>query len=248
MRTSVYRKLRRSLAARGWAGTVSHAVRVALRLASPATRRAEAQRRARDDAFDRQYGVDTGDAVGVRLPELTGDSQMFAVAYEPVSSGVDFAELLREFSIPYESSVFIDLGSGKGRAVLLASLVPFKKVIGVELFEELHQTANANVRRWPADRRRCGSIELVCMDAATYALPDEPFVLYMYHPFERPVMVRVVENVMAAFRRAPRRVVVVYFSPEHGRLWERVPFLTRVLDRPGYHVYDTTPAALAGTV
>ena len=41
--------------------------------------------------------------------------------------------------------VFIDLGSGMGRMVLEAARYPFKRVIGVELVEQLHDLARANL-------------------------------------------------------------------------------------------------------
>jgi hypothetical protein len=77
------------------------------------------------------------------------------------------------------------------------------------------------------------------MDAADYHFPDGPFVLFMYNPFVGPVMARVVANVTHAFRDRPRRIVVVYFTPNESALWDRVPFLSRVMVRPGFHVYDT---------
>ena len=41
-----------------------------------------------------------------------------------------------------ESDVFIDLGSGIGRAVLeVAAIYPFRRVIGVELVKDLHKIA-----------------------------------------------------------------------------------------------------------
>ena len=77
------------------------------------------------------------------------------------------------------------------------------------------------------------------MDAGDYRFADEPFVLYMYNPFGRPVMERVVDNVTATFREHPRRIVVVYFTPRHSDLWEGVKFLRRVRVKPGYHIYET---------
>jgi hypothetical protein len=82
------------------------------------------------------------------------------------------------------------------------------------------------------------------MDAGKYYFPESSFVLYMYNPFERPVMERVVRNVTAAFQEYPRRIVVLYFTPKHAELWDGVGFLKRVLVHPGYHVYDTVPASM----
>jgi predicted RNA methylase len=183
--------------------------------------------------------VNTGGVIPLSNLNLTANNWVFGVQYQAVNPAVDFAEILKGLNIPYKEFIFIDLGSGKGRAVLLASSIPFKKIVGIEFSEKLNHIAEGNVGRWPGEAKRCRQIELICMDAAEYRFPEEPFVLYMYNPFGLPVMERVVENVTEAFRKHPRRIIVVYFTPKHSDLWEGVTFLKRVQVQPGYHVYDT---------
>ena len=70
-------------------------------------------------------------------------------------------------------TVFVDCGSGAGRAVALASAFPFKEVIGVELSPALHARAQATVAAIQAADGRWAPVRLVCGDITTYALPPE---------------------------------------------------------------------------
>ena len=57
-----------------------------------------------------------------------------------------FHGLLASIDLGDHDLTFIDLGSGKGRAVLLASLYPFRRLIGVEFSPELTEVARLNVQ------------------------------------------------------------------------------------------------------
>jgi hypothetical protein len=86
-------------------------------------------------------------------------------------------------------------------------------------------------------------MEFVCADASKYTLPDGPLVLFLYNPFGRPVMEVVVDRVSADLGANPRRFVILYFTPKHSDIWERVPLWKKVKAQPGIHVFDTAGAA-----
>ena len=67
-----------------------------------------------------------------------------AVHYEATSFG-KFSRAMEILAPRYEGFTFVDLGSGKGRVLLLAALRPFRRVIGVEISASLHTRAQANV-------------------------------------------------------------------------------------------------------
>jgi predicted RNA methylase len=117
-----------------------------------------------------------------------------------------------------EDDVFIDLGSGKGRVVIQAAQYPIRKVIGVELSEELHQIARQNVER-SRGTVTCANIELVRSDVLAYDIPDDVTIAYFFNPFQGEVFGLVVEKLVASLRRRPRVLKIIYMNPvEEDRL------------------------------
>ena len=78
---------------------------------------------------------------------------------------------------------------------------------------------------------------MITADATEVALPGDPLVIYLFNPFSRAVMSRVVNNVADSFRENPRRMVVAYFTPYDADLWEGAGFLRRLKATPA--VFDT---------
>jgi hypothetical protein len=109
----------------------------------------------------------------------------------------------------------VDLGSGKGRALLLAAHHPFKRIVGIEFAEELHRAAAANVELM----RDASRIELIHGDASEYSLPPGPVVLYLYNPFDRPLMTAVAKNTLANWAADPRPVQVIYAAAFLADCW-----------------------------
>src|SRR5579864_7137056 len=121
--------------------------------------------------YDWEHSVDTTRSnVGFGAQFLTGVTARPYFATEPwlfeqiiqalalsiqksaVSQSVD--STLRDFT-------FIDLGSGKGRVLLMASDYPFKRIIGVEFMLELHRVAQKNIAGYSSDRQQCRQIETI---------------------------------------------------------------------------------------
>ena len=117
---------------------------------------------------------------------------------------------------PTENDVFLDVGSGTGRAVYIASRFPFRRVIGVERSPELHRLARDNLRtvRWPGR----ATTELVCADIADYPIPDDVTVVYLYNPIFNDVLESFVRRLVASVDLAPRRVRIAYFNPQYEHL------------------------------
>jgi SAM-dependent methyltransferase len=113
---------------------------------------------------------------------------------------------------PRKDEVFLDVGSGTGRVVYVASRFPFRRVIGVERDEELHRVAEENLRnaRW----RGHAEVELVCADIAEYPIPDDVTVVYLYNPIYDDVLETFVARLIDSVDRSPRRLRIAYFNPQ----------------------------------
>lgn len=240
---STFRKIQKSLKLRGVVGTAQFmsvlALKTARSLLSPAERRARATSARAEETFDQRYNVDTRGFIPVSNLDVNSSTWMEGNAYQGVGVDVSFARVLGKTVGPedFAGFTFIDLGSGKGRAVLLAARLPFHEVVGVEFSAALHSTALKNLECWPRHERLADSVSFVCADAADFPLPDGPVVVFLYNPFGAGVIARVAERVGSH----ESRVIVVYFTPKHAKLFDALPRMSRVDTSQGYVVWDSEP-------
>jgi hypothetical protein len=158
-----------------------------------------------DLLYERRYGVRTS---GLWILDVHDDQNICYIA-------MNWRLLRRALptSSVSERDVFIDLGSGMGRAVLEAAAVyPFRRVIGVELVEDLHEIAEQNMTR-TSRRLRCQDVELICADLRTYQIPDDVTVVFMNNPVRGPIFSGVLREISASIERNPRPIRLVYGNP-----------------------------------
>src|SRR5215211_9528844 len=97
-------------------------------------------RRLAERRLEQNYGVSTGDYIYLEDLGLSTDNRIWHHA----SDWMGLRAALRRLS-PGRRDVFVDYGSGLGRAVLVAAGFPFRRVMGVELSTEMTDRARANV-------------------------------------------------------------------------------------------------------
>lgn len=114
--------------------------------------------------------------------------------------------------------VFVDLGAGKGQALLVAATRQLDRVIGVDLMPDLSDAARRNLEA-ARPRLRCREYEVVTADATRWHLPDDVTIVFMYCPFFGAVFDAAMGQVFASFDRRPRPLRILYAFPwEHNRL------------------------------
>jgi hypothetical protein len=161
------------------------------------------------EAFDKAFGTDTATSVMPwDLPSVKGaGADVFY--YEP-TSGRLIREILRRIPIAPDQFVFIDLGSGKGRGLLVASEFPFARIVGVELSTELHAIAEKNIEIYRPDIQPCRNFELHRENATSFVFPAEPLVLFMFNPFGDETMKCVLENLEVSLKSVPRQAYIIF--------------------------------------
>jgi len=172
-----------------------------LRESTPEQRR----RRYGDIDFDWEHRVDTTAATVSARDRFIG---LLNSPYQATDPAL-FKEMMAALPITLEDFTFIDIGSGKGRTLLMAAAYPFRRIIGVELLAALHEIAQHNVRKHAPDRE----IELLCADAATFQFPAEPLVVYLFNPLPRVSLERLITNLEHSLALTPRAAWIVYHNP-----------------------------------
>jgi SAM-dependent methyltransferase len=167
-----------------------------------------------DAEFDRVFATDTGGIQDIVDRDVVGDNAKYGLSHI-ASDPADFDAMIGSLRLPLSSYTFVDLGSGKGRAVILAARYAFAKVIGVEFVREFVETAHLNVAAARSQYLLHSEIELVLQDATAFDFPSGPVLLYLFNPFDSYVLKKVAQNALRSWLRVKRPFVVVYMNPIH---------------------------------
>lgn len=155
---------------------------------------------------ERGLGVDTRGLIQIQRiapnePDLRDSTP---IGYGAVTS------VLKSLPIDRSRSGFLDYGSGKGRACVVAAHLGFEPVIGVELSEELAAVARNNLEGMR--RRRSRRAEIIAADARSFEVPADINVAYFFNPFVGPPLDAVVSNLRRSVELTPREFWVVFFN------------------------------------
>ncbi len=238
MRRSWVRRVRHWVANRGWRGLFAEVLRqIRLSAASLRRRRGEAKAAVPGDGpkpgdlphpFDERYGVETGGLIWGEELRSGERREYWATGYYGISPSV-FWQALDRLGLDWGRYSFLDVGCGKGRALMLALRYPFRRVVGVDLSADLVGVARANLERFRPNWRTSALAEAVAGDATAFELPGGPLVLYLYHPFAAPVMSEFLAHLREAVEREPgREVYLLYVNPELDSLLGRTTFLEKL--------------------
>ena len=169
--------------------------------------------------FDRKYGTDTGGYLGPEDLVNGRANDAHNHGYSAIAPSVfheacrRWRETLPAMSGRIDAYSFVDVGAGKGRALLLAAELPFRKVIGVEVTEELARIAQRNVARWSRVAKPKSKIRVIHEDAAKFRWPRSPLLVYLYNPFACSLVAQMAENLAAVAASGSGLVDLLYINP-----------------------------------
>jgi hypothetical protein len=192
-----------------------------------------------DTEFDWEHRVNTTSAGLDWRNRLLG---VFHSPYQPTETTLfhEMLDVLREHTqADFHDFIFIDLGSGKGRTLLMASDYPFGRILGVELLPALHQTAQENLDNYKNESQKCFALESINADATEFAFPAEPTVLYLFNPFPEEGLRRVMENLERSLREHPRTTYVLYHNPLLEIILSQSPMLHKICGTHQYSIYKS---------
>ncbi|HVU47810.1 MAG TPA: class I SAM-dependent methyltransferase [Terracidiphilus sp.] len=186
--------------------------------------------------FDLEHGVRTSGLIPGRHLRSGHRHDRHATAYFGVAPSV-FLSLLRRWQrLPPEAPTrqfhFLDVGAGMGRAMLLASELPFARVTGIELNPTLARIARRNLTIWRTSQAISAKsrppMKLMLGDAVDFAFPDAPCLLFCFNPFGEAVMRRLLRQITRCFASRPGWVDLIYVNNEQERVLEMQSGFTRL--------------------
>jgi SAM-dependent methyltransferase len=170
----------------------------------------------RPHPFDRVYGTRTNGS----LPPWLLRSGHAADAHVTAYAGCQPSCARRALSvIPQpERFSFVDIGCGKGRALIIASEWPFRRIVGVELAPALVNTARRNARiihqRYPERT----ALEVVQGDATAVPLPNGNLVILLFHAFDAALVAKLLAHILTTASGSDREVFLIFENPVYGEM------------------------------
>lgn len=190
-----------------------------------------------DADYDWDHRVNTTSAAVGWRDRLLG---IFHSPYQPTDPSL-FHEMLESFhqmaGVDYRDLTFVDLGSGKGRTLLMASDYPFRRIVGVELLPSLHEIAQENLRQYHAGSQQCFAIESTCADATNVPLPEDPLLIYLFNPFPEHGLRSFVRNLEQSLAVDPRPVYLLYHNPLMEHVLTQNKMLKKIGGTHQYSIY-----------
>lgn len=179
--------------------------------------------------FDKKYGITTSGflpgsvlRLGYPLGKSTADSAYLG----------DQPSIIRralEALSHHEDATFLDVGCGKGRALVVASEFPLRSIIGVEICPELANVAKKNAQVIARNFPRRTPISVVDGNALDYTLPEGNLIIFLYNPFGERMISRLLENIENAVLKNDNSIWVIYTNPVCGYVFDRSSALSRIL-------------------
>ena len=207
-----------------------------------------ARRRQRygDVDYDWDFRVDTTSATVGWRDRLLG---MFHSPYQTTEPTL-FREMLASLmqanpNINLGEFTFIDIGSGKGRVLLMAADYPFRRILGIELMPELHRVAKENTSKYKSDSQQSSAIECFLGDASEFVFPPEPTVLYLFNPLPESGLAKMISNLEQSLREHPRPVFVLYHNPLLERVLAQSGTLKKIAGTPQYSIFFQNRSVLS---
>jgi precorrin-6B methylase 2 len=185
-----------------------------------------------DHYYEKKLGINTyGNYEEKEDTGIYGDE----IAYIPTNY-ISLKKMLDYLQLD-KNDVFIDLGCGKGRAIILVGTQKLKKIIGVELRKSMLDIAKKNLASVKINNTK---IEIVHADAAEADL-KEGTVYFMYKPFKWQTTKRVLENIKESLNSNPRPIRIIYINrEEYGVMLDMADWLVAKgeIDNSGVFVWS----------
>jgi len=123
---------------------------------------------------------------------------------------------------------FVDIGCGKGRAMIVATEFDFDAIVGYEISIELVRIANENAavmaRRYPERT----PIHALKANVSELSLPAGKLVVFLYNPFGTPLMAALLKTLEADMAVGKiEHLFIVYDNPVCGHVFDASRALTR---------------------
>jgi SAM-dependent methyltransferase len=171
--------------------------------------------------YDQQLGIDTAGYIETENLDLNPDAARRGMPYGATPPLIA-RFLIEEVAAKARGFTFVDVGSGKGRVLLIAAGFPFRQVVGFEHSQMLNAVAAANIRQFALAHPDAAPITLASGDAARLPLPDGPLVLFLFNSLGPEAVKDFAASLKTSYLQSPRKIICIYYNSAHPDAFEDI--------------------------
>lgn len=181
-----------------------------------------------DHYYDYKYNLDTYSWVS--NDELTQENETatHASAYQAVKV-LSLRQLLKTLRLN-KDVVFVDIGSGKGRILLIASEFGYMEARGIELSKKLCDVAEQNLINYQTKIKTSTQIKIINADASEYKISADENIFFLYNPFDEHIMRKVLDNISLSHQENDREILLIYAYPVKSDVVESYKNIRKIND------------------
>ena len=160
-----------------------------------------------------KYNINTIKPVSLEALSIAEGDISKSSPYEALNYYI-LENLLENFRklFPREKSI-IDIGSGKGRVMVAAAHYGFNDITGVDFARELCASAERNINKIKAQFPDT-TFNIYCKDILNYTIDKSDKVFFLYNPFNREIMEKLVEKIDRSVKEHSRTICFIYANPQ----------------------------------
>jgi SAM-dependent methyltransferase len=177
------------------------------------------------DAFDVRRGTETSRVEPLWRLNIHSDNVREGARYQAVGEA-ELAGAIAWLGEDPHAFTFVDLGCGKGRALIIAAELGFERVFGIEFAAQLISVAQQNLEKLAL----MNIVRVVHGNAADFRFPPDDLVVFLYNPFGASVM----EKVVANLPRSAAKLRIIYKHPLCAASFDAADFLMARPSPPGH--------------
>lgn len=169
-----------------------------------------------DRKGDRKYGINTTGAKSLNHLKKAEIDVSHSTIYMPAS--FPMLELFFTKADTRNCKHFLDIGCGKGRALIMAAEAGTKKITGVDISRQLLDSAKKNIAKYNTTHQ---GIDFIIKhdDAFYFEIADDVDIIFLFNPFDEFLMEAVADNIEKSLAGNPRQLQIVYFNPLHKHVF-----------------------------
>lgn len=165
---------------------------------------------------EKKYNINTTGIDDLTLSVAAADREHASI-YQPVNF-YSAEKLFEHIDDTDMKGSFLDIGCGKGRALVMAAAYGFKDIIGIDFSAQLCYEAITLCEQIEATYQGT-AVTIECKDAREYFIPDSVSVIFMFNPFDDLVMDDFLLRVKDTLTKKPRKLKLLYANPQCKKQW-----------------------------